>query len=195
MSFIVYISGPMTDLPQLNFPAFHAAAKALRAMGFEVINPAELNPDPKADWHLCMRTDVKALCDCDGLVLLPGWEDSKGAHLELHLAHRFGMKIETLDKLLDEKGLRAYWDRLALGSTATAAPQGLGFLASGTRIEKLDAELSQLHTYCQAEVKHAGKLARAAARQGRPDLQRKHRAVARAWHSAERGLWKLSQPF
>lgn len=84
----VYISGPMTGLPDLNFPAFHAAANQLRGLGLDPVNPADINPDSGMTWAACMRADIKALCDCDALALLPGWEASRGAHLELHLAHR-----------------------------------------------------------------------------------------------------------
>ena len=45
LSHKIYIAGPMTGLPELNFPAFHAEAARLRAFGYEVINPAEINPD------------------------------------------------------------------------------------------------------------------------------------------------------
>lgn len=89
----LYLSGPMTGMADLNFPAFHAAAARLRAQGFDVVNPAELNPDPGAEWHACMRADIKALCDCDAIYMLPDWERSKGAHLELHIAHRLGMEV------------------------------------------------------------------------------------------------------
>ena len=89
----VYLSGAMTGQPDLNFPAFHAEAARLRALGYLVVNPAELNPNPKIGWHACMRNDLKALLDCDALVLLPGWEQSAGAHLEMHVAHRVGMDI------------------------------------------------------------------------------------------------------
>ena len=41
----LYIAGPMTCLPEYNFPAFHSTAAHLRGMGHEVLNPAEL-PDP-----------------------------------------------------------------------------------------------------------------------------------------------------
>lgn len=61
--------------------------------GYEVLNPAELNPDPTASWHDCMRADIKALCGCDAISLLPGWEKSQGAHLELHVAHRIGLQV------------------------------------------------------------------------------------------------------
>lgn len=88
----LYISGPMSGLPEHNFPAFNAQAARLRALGYSVINPAEINSDGKDSWHQCLRNDLKARCDCDALVL-PGWEKSQGAHLELHVAHRLGLGI------------------------------------------------------------------------------------------------------
>jgi hypothetical protein len=92
----------MTGLPDLNFPAFHAAAAALRARGWEVVNPAEINPDSSLPWHECMRADIKALCDCDFIVLMPGWERSQGAALELHIAQRLLLEVFTLQGFLDD---------------------------------------------------------------------------------------------
>ena len=97
----VYLSGPMTGLPGLNFPAFNAAAAHLRLLGVEVVNPAEINVDGVKTWESCMRADIKALCDCDTIALLPGWEKSSGAHLELHIAHRTGMVVKTFEDLLN----------------------------------------------------------------------------------------------
>jgi hypothetical protein len=94
----VYISGPMTGLPGLNFPAFNAAAQQLRGLGIDAINPAEINPNSVLSWEACMRADIKALCDCDAIALLPGWENSKGAHLELHIAHRLDLYVVFLDR-------------------------------------------------------------------------------------------------
>lgn len=89
----IYISGPMTGLPDLNFPAFHAETMRLRSLGYGVANPAELNPDPGTGWHECMRNDLRVLLDCDILALLDGWQNSAGAHLEIHIAHRVGMEV------------------------------------------------------------------------------------------------------
>ena len=89
----VYIAGPMTGLPDLNFPAFHAEAGRLRALGYEVANPAEINPDPTAGWQACMRADIAQLVTCDGVRLLEGWERSRGASLEAHIAHSLGMRL------------------------------------------------------------------------------------------------------
>lgn len=89
-----YIAGPMTGLPELNFPAFHAAAAELRALGHTVVNPAEINPDHHMSWEACMRSDIAQLVTCDAIMLLPSWEDSRGAKLEHHIAERLGLSIE-----------------------------------------------------------------------------------------------------
>lgn len=95
----VYISGPMTGLPLHNFPAFNEAEKNLRHLGWDPVNPANINPDPGHTWEQCLRKDIAALMDCDTLALLPGWTDSKGAHLEVAVAHRVGIKIVHITDL------------------------------------------------------------------------------------------------
>ena len=90
----IYISGPMTGLPEKNFPAFNAEANRLRALGFDVVNPVDVTPnEAELTWHECMRSDLAALLTCDTLALLDGWQQSSGAHLEMHVAHRVGMEI------------------------------------------------------------------------------------------------------
>jgi len=96
----VYLSGPMTGMPDLNFPAFNRYAQRLREAGYKVVNPAEINPDGEKSWQACMRADLAALLTCDALALLPGWTKSAGAHLEMHVAHRVGIDITTVDLLL-----------------------------------------------------------------------------------------------
>ena len=90
----VYLSGPMTGIRDNNFPAFHRWAAKLRADGFEVVSPAEIQE--AGTWELCLRADLRELCGCDAIALMPGWEGSRGAHLELHVAHRLGMKVMHL---------------------------------------------------------------------------------------------------
>ncbi|MBR7899930.1 DUF4406 domain-containing protein [Burkholderia multivorans] len=99
----IYVAGPMTGHPQLNFPAFHAEAARLRALGYEVVNPAELNTDPAADWLQCMRTDIKHLVDCDAIAMLEGWQTSRGASLEytiaLTLGHAVFRAVDIVERL------------------------------------------------------------------------------------------------
>lgn len=90
---IAYLAGPMTGLPDLNFPAFHAVAAEYRAQGLEVINPAEINAGALGSWEDCMRKDIAELVKCDSIILLPGWEKSTGATLERHIAVKLGMTV------------------------------------------------------------------------------------------------------
>ena len=92
----IYVAGPMTGYPELNFPAFHAAAKVLRAQGHHVENPAEINADPKAQWLDCMRMDIARLVTCDAVLMLPGWQNSRGALVEHGLAVGLGMEVMSV---------------------------------------------------------------------------------------------------
>lgn len=98
----IYLSGPMTDMPELNFPTFHAMTAQLRAAGHTVTNPAELNPDG-GSWNDCMRRDIAALMECDTVALLPGWHTSKGARLEAHIAERLGMAVVNAHDLVSQE--------------------------------------------------------------------------------------------
>lgn len=89
----IYLSGPMTGVVESNFPAFNTEAKRLRLIGYDVVNPAELNPGVNISWEECLRRDLAELLTCDTLALLEGWQKSAGAHLEMHVAHRIGMEI------------------------------------------------------------------------------------------------------
>jgi hypothetical protein len=98
----VYISGPMTGLPENNYPAFHAAEDELAALGFEVVNPARNeHPDPPT-WENFMRLAIPQVCECDMVCLLPGWSDSKGAQMEANIGSRLGMACVPLKRILSE---------------------------------------------------------------------------------------------
>lgn len=95
----LYLSGPMTGLPDLNFPAFHAEAARLRRAGWHVVNPAELNTNPLLTWKQCLRVDLREMLTCSAVAHLPGWQRSDGAHLETYVAHRVGLDILTASEI------------------------------------------------------------------------------------------------
>jgi hypothetical protein len=97
----LYLAGPMTGYPEFNFPAFAAESARLRALGFEVVNPAELNVGNDGDWLTCMRTDIRELVTCEGIALLPGWEKSKGARIEEGIARQLGFCVYTSAHIID----------------------------------------------------------------------------------------------
>ena len=89
----IYIAGPMSGLPDFNYPAFHAAAAVLRAQGHHVENPAE-NPQPVCGtWQGYMRMSLRQIAACDCLYMLPGWRGSRGARIEQGLALDLGLEV------------------------------------------------------------------------------------------------------
>lgn len=88
-----YISGPMTGIPEFNFPAFHTKAYELRKQGIEVVNPAEHEEDPNKEWSDYLRKDIRLLMDCDAIHMLPGWRKSRGARLEHYIAVELGFTV------------------------------------------------------------------------------------------------------
>lgn len=98
----LYVAGPMSGLPDYNYPAFHAAAERLRAAGYVVENPAE-NP-PCADWTGYMRLSLVQISRADGIAVLDGWQMSRGASLEVHIAHALLLPVLPVESWLHARG-------------------------------------------------------------------------------------------
>jgi len=96
-----YIAGRMTGMPEFNRPAFNAAAAQLRTLGYHVENPAEIPPIPGDPWAAYMRLALTMMLKCDVVVLLPGWEGSKGATIEQRLAVDLGIPVITFPDFLN----------------------------------------------------------------------------------------------
>jgi hypothetical protein len=92
----ICLSGPMTGLPDYNRPAFMEAERELIAAGYDVINPARNGLPESATWQQHMRRDIVMLMEADGVALLPGWHDSRGAMIEDRLAGDLGILSDTL---------------------------------------------------------------------------------------------------
>lgn len=96
----LYIAGPMTGLPDLNYPAFRTAAAQLAALGHEVEDPStNTNPTPD-DYHGWLRAGLAQLIRCDGVALLDGWEASGGARLEVSVGATLGLRVKPLAEWL-----------------------------------------------------------------------------------------------
>jgi hypothetical protein len=107
----------MTGYPRWNFDAFADATAQLRARGYEVISPAErdlaeaFDPDAPvtefsdADYAAAMRRDVEAVLTVDGIALLPGWEQSRGAQIEATLGRALGLSVAPVADFLASAGL------------------------------------------------------------------------------------------
>jgi hypothetical protein len=114
----VYVAGPMRGIPEFNFPAFHAAATALRSIGCTVFNPAERDnethgtdiskgnatgdeaqatKDHGFNLRDALGDDMAYICKhAEAIALLPGWQNSKGAKAERATADALGLIIVEL---------------------------------------------------------------------------------------------------
>lgn len=103
----LYLSGPMTGLPNLNYPAFRLAAGKLRALGHEVYNPAEwedLNNFGTFNLILAFEDYCRFIVrEADAVVALEGWECSPGAIAETALAEAIKKPVYPIDDFLKPK--------------------------------------------------------------------------------------------
>ena len=92
----LYIAGPMSNLPENNYPVFNKVAAALRLVGYDVVNPAEFGAPggERVGYMDLLREDLKRMLDCDAVALLPRWQTSSGASFERRTAAKLGMPAE-----------------------------------------------------------------------------------------------------
>ena len=90
---LYYLAGPMSGYPQFNYPAFEAAAWALRNTGIRITSPHEAawpegheTMSEEELWQEMMRLTGLQLADAEGIILLRGWPQSRGARAELSIA-------------------------------------------------------------------------------------------------------------
>ena len=99
----VYISGPISGIDRAVYlENFAKAETKLKANGYDVLNPTRLAPSrwlwiyKVLGYRLTLLYDLWHLLRCDGITMLVGWDQSKGARLEKATADIFNIKEITL---------------------------------------------------------------------------------------------------
>ncbi len=95
----IYIAGKVSGLTPEEYHKNFDNAKTLVYAYYpyaEIITPTDLCDD-SWDWDKCMDICIDALWDCDAIVLLENWKDSRGAIIERKLAQKLGIPIMELE--------------------------------------------------------------------------------------------------
>lgn len=94
---MIYISGAITGRDFAEAKAqFDAAEKRLTDAGHRCVNPCSQGLIDGYEWADYMRMDIQNLCQCTKIYMLKGWENSKGARLEHHIATEIGKDSMTV---------------------------------------------------------------------------------------------------
>jgi hypothetical protein len=102
----LYIAGPMTGQPDMNWDMFEECEEAIKAKGYKAVNPHRINFVDKESminthrFHTSayyLKFDIGELIHCNGIVLLPNHEQSEGASTELFIARRLEMPVYHYD--------------------------------------------------------------------------------------------------
>jgi len=91
----LYISGPITGTANYE-ENFVKAESVLKQVEYEVVNPCDILLNGDATWEDYMKADIPLMLACDGVAVLPGWEASAGARLEVDIAQRLNMPIKDV---------------------------------------------------------------------------------------------------
>ncbi len=105
----IFISGPMTGLPDLNYPAFNEKWRELNILypTATVVNPAVTGEAYAEELRAAgidvtyadyMSDAIDQLNTCDTIYFLPGWTKSDGACAEYYFA-KHEKKLMVFDKL------------------------------------------------------------------------------------------------
>lgn len=94
-----YIAGPISNSTDFR-ERFAVGCTEVLLLGHTPVSPLDvtktkgINDDGgEGLWLVCMRADIHALIECDGIYMLRGWEESKGARLEHLIADGLGLEI------------------------------------------------------------------------------------------------------
>lgn len=119
-----YLGGPMTGIPQFNFPRFIEVAERLRGEGYNIVSPAELDDDEVKD--AVMKSDdgapgtggagedshadflardliIVSLPNCIGGIFLEGWQHSRGAAAETWVLEFLGRDLYAYEPTYDNR--------------------------------------------------------------------------------------------
>ena len=93
---VIYLAGKMRGLPDLGREHFRQGEEFLKGRHWSVLNPAKLPDDLPMESY--MPICLAMLREADAIALLPGWESSAGAGIEIAFAEETGKKTIIMER-------------------------------------------------------------------------------------------------
>jgi hypothetical protein len=118
MAMRLYLGGKMRNIPDFGFEFFDEAAMSLRALGYEVFNPAEgdraagfkhkgtagTDAEMNSQGHTRasrMAVDMAWIAQrSEGMIAIENWPDSPGAKAEISFHHALSLPVWELNEFL-----------------------------------------------------------------------------------------------
>lgn len=110
----LYISAPVSGRdPEECRKFFDGVAREAAERGWQPINPMDNGLDTEAPWEQHMRKDIRMMLECDAVILVSGWQFSRGCRLEEIIARETGLEVIEHEKW----GMPIACDSLKFNST------------------------------------------------------------------------------
>ncbi len=99
---MTYISGPITGVTDWKEKFEQTEKWVVKNIDPHIKSPRIIGADLEMElgkteeqipWEEYMRADLRELTYCDTIYAMKGWEDSKGAVIEVQLAYALGLRI------------------------------------------------------------------------------------------------------
>lgn len=91
-----YISGKISGNPNYEFEFDCAHRRMQHSFPTHlIVDPTEIC-DPSWSWIRCMSVCIRALLRCDAIVLIDGWQSSRGARIERLIAKMLRLNFYTI---------------------------------------------------------------------------------------------------
>lgn len=154
----IYIAGSISRNPDYK-EQFIAAEQILRAAGHEVLNPIRNTGEGYKDF---IDKGLAQLQTCEAICMLPGYEKSRGAKLELKYAETVGLQIIEMQEGKTMATKKTNYEELAIEKPMIgisveeyARLKDIETRFSILKNQMMNAEYCPIHTQIILGIEHA----------------------------------------
>lgn len=103
---MIYLSGPIIDVPASTYDNFSHIQEKIEALGYEVVNPHEILEGLKISsegFHKLMQLRISAMAIVDKVITLQEWDQHKDSKMEVSIARTMEIEVQSIIAFLKEQ--------------------------------------------------------------------------------------------